>query len=148
MDQQESGEVEKVFTDYLFDRNNRAEIELAFAVHLLQENPEEDRCKVYELSMTAWEHMHTRAPEMGGIEKAQTASPHALVTFFLPAGDRIPMKIEICARKIRLRSMGGTPRQRRATEESWKNKPFSGAFIKKVAARHRSGARRAATIEE
>lgn len=148
MNQRESGEVEKIFINYLSDRNSRAEIELALAVHLLLENPDEDRCRVYELAMTAWEHMCERAPEMGVVEKAQTASPHALVTLFFPDGVRIPMKIEICARKVRLRSMSGTPRKRRAAEESWKSKSFKGAFMSKVADRHRAGNRRAATIQE
>lgn len=148
MNQQDVEEIEKKFSEFLFERSNRSEIEAALAVEFLLENPEQNRCQIYNMAMAAWEHMHDVRPALEPVQGIDTPTPHALCTFTLPDGDKVSMKIEICRRTARLRSMRGNPRERKAAEASWKSKPFTGAFMKSVADRHRAGLRRAATIKE
>lgn len=146
MKQEASGGAGKRFFDYLSERDNRHEIESALAVEFLLENPEQEHAGVYEQAMAVWEHMRVAQPELGEIKGSDTASPSAITVFSAPTGERISMKVEVCRGKVRLRSMRGSPRDRKAMEARWKGNTFPGAFLRKVSLRHQAG-RRQATIQ-
>jgi len=147
MNQSCAGGVGEKFLDYLLDQHNRHEIETALAVEFLLENAEQEHCSVYEQAMAVWEYMRTEQPELGKVVGEDSSTPHAITTFCVPVGEKITMKIEICAGKVRLRSMRGVPRARKQVEARWKSTSLPGSFLKKVSARHQAGRRQAATMQ-
>ena len=116
---------------FLASREGRDEVESAIIVDLLMAAPDEEPEKVYERAMDIWEHQRSRAPDVSIRDSGSSAD----VELCAPDGRGVTMRVIQCARGLVVRSSRGTKPERIECEKSWKERCFSGSFLRKVAKR-------------